>query len=206
MGGPDLSNLSLSDLQARKRELKQQLKQYDMNFARRHGRMPVKAEKEPIRHLYENYNALKSQIGMLEIDGRHAQQSSPGVQQQPSNIHSRNTSPASSTSSGPSPPQIPQDSLSVADDTIRRVNRNNRRSPPPVASSAASGSSPSQELSALRAEKGQLHQMLRAYEKDFLREHRRQVSSFADIRPVASQYRRYKEIKRAIASLQQGGG
>ena len=40
--------LSLPELQARKRDLKQQLKQYDMNFARRHGRMPVKAEKEPM--------------------------------------------------------------------------------------------------------------------------------------------------------------
>lgn len=47
--------------------------------------------------------------------------------------------------------------------------------------------------------------MLRAYEKDFFREHRRQVSSFADIQPVASQYRRYKEIKKAIAALQQAG-
>lgn len=40
----DIAHLSLSELQARKRELKQQLKQYDMNFARCHGRMPVKAE------------------------------------------------------------------------------------------------------------------------------------------------------------------
>jgi hypothetical protein len=41
--------------------------------------------------------------------------------------------------------------------------------------------------------------MLRSYEKDFFKQHKRQVSSFADIRPVASQYRRYKEIKKAIA-------
>jgi hypothetical protein len=45
--------------------------------------------------------------------------------------------------------------------------------------------------------------MLRSYEKDFYKENKRQVSSFADIKPVASQYRRYKEIKKAIAALQQ---
>jgi hypothetical protein len=48
--------------------------------------------------------------------------------------------------------------------------------------------------------------MLRAYEKDFFKEHKRQVSSFADIRPVASNYRRYKEIKKAIAAVIQQGG
>ena len=64
---------------------------------------------------------------------------------------------------------------------------------------------PSTDLAALTAEKGRLHQMLRSYEKDFFREHKRQVSSFADIRPVAGQYRRYKEIKKQIASLQPGG-
>jgi hypothetical protein len=106
-----------SELHAHKMDLKQQLKQYDMNFARKHGRMPVKAEKEPIRHLYEGYNTLKTQIGL--------------------------------------------------------------------------------------AEQGQLHQMLRSYEKDFYKENKRQVSSFADIKPVASQYRRYKEIKKASAALQQ---
>jgi len=45
--------------------------------------------------------------------------------------------------------------------------------------------------------------MLRNYEKDFFKEHNRQVSSFDDIKPVAGQYRRYKEIKKAIAALQQ---
>lgn len=56
-----------------------------------------------------------------------------------------------------------------------------------------------EDLTSLKAEKATLHQMLRSYEKDFFKQHKRQVSSFADIRPVASQYRRYKEIKKAIA-------
>jgi hypothetical protein len=58
------------------------------------------------------------------------------------------------------------------------------------------------DIRVLKEEKGNLHQMLRSYEKDFFREHNRQVSSFADIKPVAAQYRRYKEIKKAIAALQ----
>ena len=54
--------LSLRELSEKKRSLKSQLKEYDMNFVREKGRMPVKAEKEPIRHLYEEYNRVKDLI------------------------------------------------------------------------------------------------------------------------------------------------
>ena len=193
----DLSNMSLSELQARKRDLKQQLKQYDMNFARRHGRMPVKAEKEPIRHLYEAYNALKNQISTIEKEGRHM----PGVI---SPVNSSRASLTSESSIHGSLDDVPTPVASIPA-------RNNRRHVPRAASPPAStvsaagpapGGPPAQDLAALKAEKSRLHQMLRSYERDFFREHNRQVSSFADIRPVAAQYRRYKEIKKSIAALQ----
>lgn len=184
----DYSRMSLSDLQARKRDLKQQLKQYDMNFARKHGRMPVKAEKEPIRHLYEKYNSLKSQITNMEQDGR--QSASPiALQQSPAMIAQRTVSPVGSDSEESGPKR--------SYNMVQRVS--------PTSNASPSGApTPTQDLSALKAEKGRLHQMLRSYEKDFFKEHQRQVSSFADIRPVASQYRRYKEIKKAITALQSG--
>eukprot|EP00536_Pseudo-nitzschia_multiseries_P001657 jgi/Psemu1/181698/e_gw1.21.26.1 len=182
----DLANMSLTDLQAQKRELKQQLKQYDMSFARRNGRMPVKAEKEPIRHLYERYNALKALISEMEKEGRRS--SSPTA------------SPAAPSSSSPIGTQRSVVSPVGSDSdesTGRKPNISGRRN------QTGSGT-PGQDLATLKAEKGRLHQMLRSFERDFFREHQRQVQSFADIRPVAAQYRRYKEIKRAIAALQRG--
>ena len=164
----EFAGLSLKELQARKRDLKQQLKQYDMDFARVNGRMPVKAEKEPIRHLYESYNALKSQITYMENEGR---MSSP--------INNTSAQPTVSPPSGPESNDEPE--------------RPRPRLPK---------DSPSQDLASLKAEKQELHQMLRSYEKDFFKKHKRQVSSFADIKPVAPQYRRYKEIKKAIATYQ----
>ncbi len=59
---PDLPPLSLPELKARKRELKGLLKDYDMKFMIENGRMPNKSEKEPIRYLYDRYNALKDLI------------------------------------------------------------------------------------------------------------------------------------------------
>ncbi|CAN0424125.1 unnamed protein product, partial [Ectocarpus sp. 12 AP-2014] len=52
----------LKDLLEEKRGIKGQLKSFDMTFFRRTGRLPTKAEKEPMRHLYDRYNGLKHQI------------------------------------------------------------------------------------------------------------------------------------------------
>jgi len=190
VGAGDLSKLSLSELQSRKRDLKQQLKQYDMNFARRHGRMPVKAEKEPIRHLYEKYNALKSQINLLEQEGRQTTSPLPASHSSQAKLAPRTISPVGSDSEESGP---------------RRPHMGKRAAAPSVPVTSSPAGAPTQDLSALKAEKQRLHQMLRSYEKDFYGQHKRQVASFADIRPVASQYRRYKEIKKAIAALQQSG-
>ena len=161
----------LQDLQRQKRELKSQLKQYDYNFRRQHGRMPVKTEKEPIRHLYETYNSLKAKITQIESDQNSM--SDGGTSTGSPSFGPKSTSPRSLAS----PP------LSI-------INNN-------------SPNSPNTTLDMLRQEKGQLHQTLRSYERNFFQTHGRQVSSFEDIRPVAAQYRRYKEIKRTIGSLQE---
>jgi len=195
VGSGEFRGLPLSELQARKRDLKQQLKQYDMSFARRHGRMPVKAEKEPIRHLYERYNALKSLITSMEQDsGRSSGSLSPvAMQPTPAVLPQRTISPVSS-------------SLSSVDDSPVSPWKNKAPQRSSPVAGPAPMAAPAQDLAALKAEKQRLHQMLRAYEKDFFKEHKRQVSSFADIRPVASNYRRYKEIKKAIAAVIQSGG
>jgi len=194
---------TLNRLQARKRELKQDLKKYDMDFARKHGRMPVKAEKEPIRHLYESYNALKSQITAFEQETARASSTTPPVQQlsAPAPI----APPPSSRiiSAPPTPPDSSDSDRSIDSPGLigGRVRRQHQPGRSPPVSASASSVGESQDLAALKAEKAQLHQMLRSYEKDFFKKHQRQVSSFADIKPVASQYRRYKEIKKAITAL-----
>jgi len=57
------------ELAERKRLLKSQLKKFDQDFMREKGRMPHKAEKEPIRHLYKQYNALNSLLETTDGGG-----------------------------------------------------------------------------------------------------------------------------------------
>jgi hypothetical protein len=193
-GGVHLGNLTFPELQARKRDLKQKLKQYDMDFAERHGRMPVKAEKEPIRHLYQSYNLLKNEIIRIEQEGAHHTPAT-GMSPVPSHPQQRTVpvSPSSGSESGNNSDALHSPLMSA---------RSKRKLPKPQVQPAPTSTS-GQDLASLKTEKGTLHTMLRSYEKEFYRENNRQVSSFVDIRPVAAQYRRYKEIKRAILVLQQ---
>lgn len=128
-------DVNILTLQERKKDLKQQLKQYDMDFTSKHGRMPTKSEKEPIRDLYEDYKATKAEIRDLLIKKKE-------------------------------------------DGTLLR-------------------------LASLKAEKAQLHRMLQAYEEEFYTRNQRQVSSWEDIKPVASQYRRHKDLTKQIAAMVQ---
>eukprot|EP00559_Dactyliosolen_fragilissimus_P007358 CAMPEP_0184870988 /NCGR_PEP_ID=MMETSP0580-20130426/39447_1 /TAXON_ID=1118495 /ORGANISM="Dactyliosolen fragilissimus" /LENGTH=1159 /DNA_ID=CAMNT_0027373403 /DNA_START=305 /DNA_END=3784 /DNA_ORIENTATION=+ len=187
------SGMSLAELQVSKRDLKHELKQYDVKFYQKHGRMPMKVEKEPIRHLYESYNALKSRISSLEREGKH---SSP----QPNSLPHRRPSsiPANNITGNDAPPGTPIPKKPKRPDSIGLPPDNYQRQIDP----SGQHESISRDLQALKDEKQALHQKLRAYEKDFYRTHNKQVSSYDDIRPVAQQYRRYKEIKKQIAALQ----
>jgi hypothetical protein len=194
----ELAHLSLPELQTLKRELKQELKRYDMEFYNQHGRMPIKTEKEPIRHLYEKYNQLKNRMTAVERDPSLIQQSIPGPrrQQQPVSVPIPNKSSSSNENSTNNNSQS---------NAHRIQGQNNARTDTYGKQTTSSGSSATQDLGALKTEKQSLHQMLRQYEKEFFKRYNRQVSSYADIRPVAGQYRRYKEIKKSIQALQSTG-
>lgn len=157
--------------------------------------MPVKVEKEPIRHLYENYNSLKNRISAIEREGPRIAPAIPTTRPSPpptthnyveTNGNGDNFLPIASTSSSEKTGKW----------------KGSRGS----GGKGSTSGSPPQDLAGLKTEKQTLHQMLRSYEKDFFNLHSRQVSCYADIRPVASQYRRYKEIKKQISSLQESTG
>lgn len=182
---------SLPELMARKRDLKTQLKAYDMNFMRNQGRMPYKAEKEPIRHLYMAYNSLKSDITAAE-------RASSGNGGRSTGGASRGSTGNSLTGPGRSSPVSPFRAEDAGPDGGHVSDGSSTSSRQPEGDLASLNT----DLASLKTEKAELHQMLRSYEREFSREHGRQVSSFNDIRPVHAQYRRYKDVKRAIAQLQ----
>jgi len=215
-----------------------------MDYLRRNGRMPVKAEKEPIRHLYELYNSIKQQISVLENQPRHVQlqqqqraqqrehsksptrrRQSPQKQHSSRGLGRTNSVKVSPVTNGSNQNTINGGKAAVEAAPQQRSSNNTdggasstaattqQRQKGPATSlrngniaTAVTTKTLQQQntnnLTQLKAEKERLHKMLRNYERQFYREHKRQVSSFTDIKPVATQYRRYKEVKKTISSME----
>eukprot|EP00753_Platysulcus_tardus_P007605 PLAT1530.1.p1 GENE.PLAT1530.1~~PLAT1530.1.p1 ORF type:complete len:548 (+),score=171.21 PLAT1530.1:179-1645(+) len=58
--------MTLAELRAEKRLVKRRLKAFDNHFVARHGRLPTRFEKEPMRGAYEAYNTMKLLIQAKE--------------------------------------------------------------------------------------------------------------------------------------------
>ncbi|CAM9401166.1 unnamed protein product [Chrysoparadoxa australica] len=67
----------LEALLEEKKRVKAQLKKYDQEFQVKHGRLPSKLEKEPMRHMYDIYNGLKQQLSEAGLDGTGENRQSP---------------------------------------------------------------------------------------------------------------------------------
>jgi hypothetical protein len=174
-----------------KKELKLQLKAYDMGFMKKHRRMPVKSEKEPIRHLYEQYNQIKERLG-----GGGSQEGGGGSTDNRASTEEYSSKvPAVAANSFSS-------SLPSSPSRTKTVLMNDLAVAPSAATAndgESSGSGSGVEKQKQRKEeKLRLHNLLRQYEKDFHKKNGRNVSSFNDIRPVSAQYQRYKELKKMI--------
>ncbi len=64
----------LKNLLVKKKQVKNQLKEYDEKFLQNTGQIPTKLDKEPMRDTYRFYSSLKRRISELKLlirNGRH---------------------------------------------------------------------------------------------------------------------------------------
>ena len=121
-------------LEAEKKRVKNLLKTYDAAFAQRHqGRLPTKAEKEPIRALYEDYHRVKQalqvaqdqeQTGAAAVLASAANERAPVARSEVPTRESsiKNSSGSSSSSSGLN------DNSNSSDNTVNSAANAPRRS------------------------------------------------------------------------------
>jgi hypothetical protein len=174
MGGGNRTAGALALLMEEKRRIKSTLKDFDTSFMEEHGRVPTKADKEPMRSLYDQYNGIKRRIQEFEAALGAV---SPG------------DIPVFAAVS--SPPVAGSGLTAAADGSANASS-----------SKAVGDEDPVSRLERLKRDKRALHVMLKKYEQDFRRAHGREVSSRADIAPVEAEYQRYKEIKRRLSNMQ----
>ena len=199
----EIRSWNLEDLVVKKNDLKQQLKKFDIQFARRNGRVPVKEEKEPIRLLYNVYNEMKDQI-CLKTHENTEDNGWVALEVPLDNVNEKNSSDIGTT-----------DTQTV--DSLLHINNQGSSRPCEEIKGFVFGSlgcklgnspweamvvetdlaalSREEALAKWKEETGRLYKLLKTYEKDFFQEHNRQVGCRADIKPVMSFYRRYNKLK-----------
>lgn len=217
----DLEAMNDSQLRAEKSAVKKELRAFDRAFAKQMHREPTKADKEPLRTLYERYKKLKQK---LETSARASTSPSshgpphptfnPGT---PINHHGSSSSLAAPTAEGGGsahdPVRGPRRSASSSPATGAPLPGLNHE--PGMTNGVSTGdahqrqppSGPSSVLEdpvykSLKAEKKVLQAELHAYQAAFEREHNRKVKYAEDKMPIKRQYLRYKEIKAQLAKLE----
>jgi hypothetical protein len=71
----EMSLMSIDQLRSEKAAIKKELRKFDRLYVERHGREPGKAEKEPLRPLYQRYKLLKQKLeghGIMDDDDPHS--------------------------------------------------------------------------------------------------------------------------------------
>jgi hypothetical protein len=199
---PPTASLSATTTQLReeKSQLKHRLRQFDIDFKAKHGRLPSKADKEVIRHLYKRYHDVKALLLGMEAA------SSSGV------APPHPTPSAAATAVTPTAARwvctiaLPRtlrchDAVCAAcvASAATKVMVNFRN---PCASSNVKNATyrlvltvlccPVVPLDLPRSQRVCVQHHLRKFEEEFLKTHGRKVKYQKDIQPVAEDYQRYK--------------
>ena len=195
-----IEELGKDELQAEKKRIKQRLKNFDASFLAANGRLPSKAEKEPIRALYEEYHLVKTLLRAAEEKAASlastATVSRDGLTVGAPKTNYTGSVKASALGLGTNPEKLGRD---------MEINGAARDAAPPQSnlkidvqqalSSPANAAHASKDRSALLLEKRKLHEVLKRYERDFEAQHGRPVRTIEDIAVVQADYDRYKCLK-----------
>jgi hypothetical protein len=219
----NLASFSYDDLNKEKKNVKNELKNYDNTFISIFKRPPNREEKEPMRPLYIYYKKLKQYIAKVAEKGGQNSNTTPST-----TVTSANTSTVTTTSIGSEKNKYEKPVSSTSANSYQRMNvperrmdssfeynlsRDNSRDrmqsqqnvPKLNLKQGASGSNMDQlrkQLEELKQVRSQLKEKLHNYQVEFQRNNNRKIKYHKDIAPVEHEYKKYKEIKQEILRLE----
>jgi hypothetical protein len=212
---------SANELADKKKNVKNELKEYDTAFTKLFGRPPNREEKEPMRPLYIFYKRLKQNIGK-EDEKEKEQPKDPKDKPKENDKLSKGGSSNSATSlmsiettkitsmklSGAgSDKGSAFDKNSDSFDAFLNDNKKPRSSSSEVKSQEVLVTGPAAEqyrkqLAELMSAKTQLRERLHSYQQEFTKNNNRKIKFHKDIAPVENEYKKYKAIKNEIARIE----
>lgn len=187
------------ELLDQKKHLKKFLKKFDDDFVAKKGRAPKKADKEVMRPHYQKYHELRGELERLKADILKVCGSFPSeLEERNSAVDSdydsdwQKTESSGAKSNVPAVHNLDRSPMTTLTNTSQSIDDN---SSPKNLNTIVEGGKTLEEI---LQEKRNLHAYLKTYEKEFNRTNGRHVMHPDDIKPVAAEYQRYKELKRIL--------
>jgi hypothetical protein len=207
----DLSTMSGSEVSKEKKDVKNELKNYDLTFKKYFGREPSRNEKEPMRPLYVYYKKLKAVIIKHEEKEKVTKtQTSEGSRG--SSVESMQTPELKPKITMPIQKGSPSISTSVPtgssagkdkDMLLFDMDSKDRGSITPQPRPAnLTTEQILKQLDELKHQRNTLRDKLYQYQQEFTKSNNRKIKFHKDIVPVENEYKRYKEVKREMAKLE----
>lgn len=215
----NLSAFTYEQLQAEKKNVKNELKNYDSYFAQMFKRAPEREEKEPMRPLYIYYKKIKQYI-ILNSDKIKANKSTDNAAAKNSKTFKGSGLEKENRSTTGFPERKLETSFEVqlSRDTFKdrgtfnlgddfEDRQHSRQTMSRGQMNPGGGSGLSQEhirrqLEEYKNFRQLLREKLHSYQTEFTKNNNRKIKYHNDIAPVAEEYKRYKDIKHEINRLE----
>ena len=185
-----MEGMSLTELEEKKKQVKNELKRYDLAFEGVFNRPPIRNEKEPMRPLYIYYKLIKQSLTKLEAEGNSKPQQisnkEPLLKTNSNNNRAENFQKSKSFEF----PSVPPVVQNVESNKIERPTK-------------FSMSELKKRLEELKKSKNDLRNKLHNYQQSFTKDNNRKIKYHKDIAPVEEDYKRYKELKSEIAKIEE---
>lgn len=199
----DFTSFIEDELVQEKKNVKNELKYYDNAFITVFGKAPGRADKEPMRPLYMYYQNLRKAITKKAYaKGGPSSKASAGVETRAQSVGaaSNNDSKISFGSFGGS------EDDKKSKPSLLPFTEEDSKDKPPEDLMKKLGLKDEKDLKKqiheYMKERKHLRKVLDAFQKDFQKTYNRKLRFTKDIVPVASEFKRYKELKKEIAKLE----
>jgi leucyl aminopeptidase (aminopeptidase T) len=204
----DFSTYVEEEINQEKKNVKNELKLYDSAFIKIFARPPARADKEPMRPLYMYYQNLRKAIS------KKAYAKAGGVAKK---LQSNQSNTGSITSLGSGAGSLGSNFSNISIGANSEEDKSSSKTKIPFTEEEAKKAPPEELMKKLGLEnekelKKQIHEFMKerkhlrrvldTFQKEFLKTYNRKLRFTKDISPVASEFKRYKELKKEIAKLE----
>lgn len=218
----NLSNLTFEQLSNEKKNVKNELKKYDAEFANVFKRNPEREEKEPMRPLYIYYKRIKQYLtknagkirtkgtsGSISQGNTVVEKDAKGMKGAKNYLYEKENKSygqADRKLDSSFEAQMAKEGRNMYNQEDDRRDIYERNHKQPAGKSQGNAGMPQdqirRQLEEYRAFRLQLREKLHSYQTEFTKNNSRKIKYHKDIAPVENEYKHYKDIKQEILRLE----